>query len=161
MSLHLEQHAGKSGPEGRVPAVAWEARGGERMGEVGEVVQRCQYRGIQCAGCQQFFELGEPMLSHGTSLVHQARACQEAHDAQVALEVAQGQEHGRSAAETEFFYGVFTTGREASGVYESWSEVSALIGREGGGARRGVGLVHVCAEGERGELCRGGDEEGR
>jgi hypothetical protein len=128
-SLHLEQHVGKSGPEGRVPAVAWEARGGERMGEVGEVVQRCQYRGIQCAGCQQFFELGEPMLSHGTSLVHPAQACQEAHDAQVALEVAQGQEHGRSAAETAFFYGVFTTGREASGVYESWSEVSALIAR--------------------------------
>eukprot|EP00966_Prymnesium_polylepis_P151553 3501906-Prymnesium_polylepis.1 len=62
------------------------------------------------------------MLSHGTSLVHPAQACQEAHDAQVALEVAQGHEHGRSSVETGFFYGVFTTGREASGVYESWSE---------------------------------------
>ena len=27
-ALHIEQRAGKSGPEGRVPAVAWEARGG-------------------------------------------------------------------------------------------------------------------------------------
>ena len=69
------------------------------------------------------------MLSHGTSLVHPTRACREAHDEQVALEVAQGLEHGRSSAETEFFYDVFTTGREASGVYESWNEVSALIAR--------------------------------
>ena len=95
--LHLDQHARKSGPEGRVEQAEWAARGGERMGEVGRVQQKCQYVGIRCGGCRQQFRLGEMMLSHGNALVHPSDACQTAHDAIVAVELAAGRASSRPA----------------------------------------------------------------
>ena len=63
------------------------------------------------------------MLSHGNALVHPSDACQKAHDAIVAVELAAEDQQPSG------YFGVFTDGREASGVYTDWAEVSSLLAR--------------------------------
>eukprot|EP00966_Prymnesium_polylepis_P042569 989100-Prymnesium_polylepis.1 len=63
------------------------------------------------------------MLSHGNALVHPTDACQKAHNAIVAVELA------AEDRQQTCYLGVFTDGREASRVYTDWAEVSSLLAR--------------------------------
>ena len=132
--LHLEQHSSKSGPEGRVAPRVFTARGGERAGESGPVIQICQYAGGKCGGCDQHFHLGERQRSHGTALVHDTTACMEALDVRLAREMAVELEEGVRA--TAIFYGVYSDAIGEAGVYTEWDQVMAIVqcdsaGRDG------------------------------
>jgi hypothetical protein len=133
--LRLGQCAAKTGREGQLFGRGMQVRGGEAEGHAGQARQPCQYAALACAGCHATFALGDIMVSHGTALVHQSRACEQAHDAASAVAAqAELEAAGRPAR----FYGVYSDEVGASGVYAEWEEVARLVEGEHGRSEHAV-----------------------
>lgn len=126
--LHLGQSALKTGPEGHVEAREFTTRGGPREGVQGQVIQPNQYGGMRCAGCDEAFGLGEPMVSHGTAVVHDVSGCRALLDSRMATEAAAAL--AEAMRDGAVFYGVYSDEIGLSGVYTDWEEVENITGAD-------------------------------
>ena len=127
-ALHLAQHEGKTGPEGKAVAREFKTRGGAREGVVGGAVQPCPYRGIVCGGCDAPFAVGEPMCSLGSRVCHDHRACRSSLQAKEAAKAAA--DYADAVVDSMVFYGVYSDFVGDSGVYTEWPLVERLMGDE-------------------------------
>ena len=122
--MHLLQSAVKTGPEGRVEARSFAARGEAPSGRTGPVTQMVQYGATLCAGCGGSFGVGELAESHGTAFVHPRESCRREHDRRMAGEAAA---EIAAASAPLVFYGVYSDAVGESGVYTEWDEVARVV----------------------------------